>query len=967
MVWAKGRKLQDGKYVIEKELDQGGFGITYLVKRDDGQRFVVKILNDDMQKSSNFSKYQQNFVNEALRLARCSHPHIVRVEELIQERNLWGIVMEYVEGETLADLVKREGLISQDQALRYIKQVGDALVAVHQNGFLHRDVKPQNIMVRASCDEAVLIDFGIAREFEQDKTQSHTQFLSRYFAPIEQYDKRAKRGAYTDVYALAGTLYYLVTGEYPIAAPNRAVGMELELPSEYNSDLDDWLEGAILKGLEIKPSDRPQSIQDWLDLLIASRNNQECQKLLNIAEELGRNDDLEEALVYYKKAFQLQPNSYDVCVKFGAFLKRLDEYEEAIVFYDRAIQINPDTDESWCERGRIQLWYLNKIEEAIYSFDHAIKINPDISSTWIYRGCALEELGRNKEALDAYNYAIQIRPDIELTWKYKGDVLKKLGKKEEAIDAYNHYLKLDSNRCPYTTSQAWYERGSLLWEIGKEEEAIESYDRALELCSDDENLWFDKGFALWFDRGFALWMLDRNEAAISDFDQALQIDDQNHRAWHYRGRAMADMGQYKLATESYDKALKLEPSYYKVWYYSAISLYKLGESKKALTSINKAIKANSKDRHYWNYKGIILDDLKRHSKAVDCYDRSLRISSSPVVWCNRAMALKNSGDYFEAIISCKKCLKIKEDYDPALELYESLTGLEFEICSSSLYENTLDKDLELHELIELYENALEVDPNSHDVWHYRGRAMAQLEYYSEAIESYCKALDISYRSYRTWYYLAIALNENEDYFEACQCCIESLIINEHYEPALEFFKIILNQNQVSLNSLDYYLELDCVLGGYELDMYSKSLNELDYYINIANILFKTERYQEAIYFYESAIDISFSDLLYECITYCCEMHNWLRNDYLEIEEIVREDNLIRSDIEEHYSRADPAFEYEGYYGYEKIDQSDIDKADIYENYFDQLAYQFELDEFDEVEDLSEFEIYELMEIKSDHT
>ena len=206
MVWAKGRKLQDGKYVIEKELDQGGFGITYLVKRDDGQKFVVKTLNDDMQKNSNFSKYQQNFVNEALRLARCSHPHIVRVEELIQERNLWGIVMEYVEGETLANLGKREGLLSQERALRYIQQVGDALVAVHQNGFLHRDVKPQNIMVRASCDEAVLIDFGIAREFEQDKTQSHTQFLSRYFAPIEQYDKRAKRGAYTDVYALAGTL-----------------------------------------------------------------------------------------------------------------------------------------------------------------------------------------------------------------------------------------------------------------------------------------------------------------------------------------------------------------------------------------------------------------------------------------------------------------------------------------------------------------------------------------------------------------------------------------------------------------------------------------------------------------------------------------------------------------------------------------------------------------------------------------
>jgi serine/threonine protein kinase len=340
MVWAKGRKLQDGKYVIKKELDQGGFGSTYLVKRDDEQKFVVKTLNDDMQKSSNFSKYQQNFVNEALRLARCSHPHIVRVEELIQERNLWGIVMEYVEGETLADLVKREGLISQDQALRYIKQVGDALVSVHQNGFLHRDVKPQNIMVRDSCDEAVLIDFGIAREFEQDKTQSHTQFLSRYFAPIEQYDKRAKRGAYTDVYALAGTLYYLVTGEYPIAAPNRAVGTELELPSEYNSDLDDWLEVAILKGLEIKPSDRPQSIQDWLDLLTYDKSDQEWQRILKQAKDLEEQGHFKDALIAYFKASKLQPNSYDnyhLWIDCARLSCRLDYFKEGVLFYEKAL------------------------------------------------------------------------------------------------------------------------------------------------------------------------------------------------------------------------------------------------------------------------------------------------------------------------------------------------------------------------------------------------------------------------------------------------------------------------------------------------------------------------------------------------------------------------------------------------------------------------------------------------------
>jgi serine/threonine protein kinase len=267
MAWLSGQQLQDGKYTIEKELGKGGFGITYLAKDNNGNFVVIKTLNDAIQKRADFAKFQQDFLNEAIKLAKCSHPHIVQIYEVIHENDLWCMVMEYIEGEDLGSFVENQGVLSETEALRYIQQIGSALTLVHDNGLLHRDIKPQNIMLRSGKSEAVLIDFGIARKFIPNITDNHTQMLDPYFAPIEQYDARAKRGAFTDVYALAATLYSVLTGELPTTAPMRAIGTELVEAKKINSSISDKVNQAIIKGMEIKPENRPQSINDWLSLL----------------------------------------------------------------------------------------------------------------------------------------------------------------------------------------------------------------------------------------------------------------------------------------------------------------------------------------------------------------------------------------------------------------------------------------------------------------------------------------------------------------------------------------------------------------------------------------------------------------------------------------------------------------------------------------------------------------------------
>ena len=271
--WKTGQLIQRGKYIIEKVLGAGGAGITYRAKEvNTGKIIAIKTLNATLQAQPDFSKHQERFIQEAFRLAKCNHTHVIQVDDVCQEGELWCMMMEYIDGGNLETLVKREGGFSEVEAIRYIYQVGSALSYIHDQGILHRDVKPANIMVRGNTNEAVLIDFGLARDFVEDKTQMHTNSRTEGFAPIEQYSRNAKRGAYTDVYALAGTLYYLLTLQVPFPAQFRQQGINLVPPQQHNSNISDRTNLVILKGMELLPENRPESVAEWLNFL--TENNE---------------------------------------------------------------------------------------------------------------------------------------------------------------------------------------------------------------------------------------------------------------------------------------------------------------------------------------------------------------------------------------------------------------------------------------------------------------------------------------------------------------------------------------------------------------------------------------------------------------------------------------------------------------------------------------------------------------------
>ena len=280
-VLSAGACLASGEYRIEHPLGQGGFGITYqgidtrlnravAVKEffpEGCWRKGLTVVSAGRWNSDTYSNAKQKFLLEGQTLGQFNHPGIVKVFYYFEENNTAYMVMEYLQGKTLAELLlQRRGKLSEAQALEYIVTVGKALEILHQSQFLHRDIKPDNIML-AEDGRVVLIDFGAARDFASNSTTRYTTMLTPGYAPLEQYGRALRYGAFTDIYALGSTLYHLLTGEAPISAIERAAGVKLKTVREIAPWVSPHVSEAIAHAMIMDVNQRLQSVREFLDLL----------------------------------------------------------------------------------------------------------------------------------------------------------------------------------------------------------------------------------------------------------------------------------------------------------------------------------------------------------------------------------------------------------------------------------------------------------------------------------------------------------------------------------------------------------------------------------------------------------------------------------------------------------------------------------------------------------------------------
>ena len=281
-----------GSFEIREILGKGGMGTVYRAMDLSLNREVaLKVINPELSGNINLMK---RFQNEALAMARLSHPNIAIIYNFSSDGNLHYIVMEYIRGKNLSQIIKEEGPLPWNQAFPLFHQILMAIDYAHGEGIIHRDIKPSNFIVQPNGMVKVT-DFGIAKVFggEELTRAGVTLGTSRYMSP-EQIQAQSI-GPFSDIYSLGITLYEILTGRVPFPGNSDFESQRghLELlpppPRQFISNLSQEIETAILKSIEKKPERRFASVRHFSEALSSAKGTelrQEKESLLIKAGEI---------------------------------------------------------------------------------------------------------------------------------------------------------------------------------------------------------------------------------------------------------------------------------------------------------------------------------------------------------------------------------------------------------------------------------------------------------------------------------------------------------------------------------------------------------------------------------------------------------------------------------------------------------------------------------------------------------
>ncbi|MFR8301545.1 MAG: serine/threonine protein kinase [Anaerobutyricum soehngenii] len=279
------------RYKIETILDSGGFGITYLAEDTEFcQKVVLKKYCPLEDRKISYEKGKKDFLREARTLSALSDiTAIVRVLDYFEERGDAYIVMEYVKGHSLRKYIEnRIESMNFSQAWDFFLPIIDALEKMHEKNLIHRDINPDNIIVRE--DETLkLIDFGSAREYASDVTM--TAIVKGGYAPPEQYMRKGKQGPWTDVYSICATIYEMITGVIPESSIERQNKDKLYPPSSYGCEITPQQEESLMKGLSLDYKRRYQNIVQLKQSLSSKKEKETAsgRKDKRNRNKLGRN------------------------------------------------------------------------------------------------------------------------------------------------------------------------------------------------------------------------------------------------------------------------------------------------------------------------------------------------------------------------------------------------------------------------------------------------------------------------------------------------------------------------------------------------------------------------------------------------------------------------------------------------------------------------------------------------------
>ena len=316
---SQGTRIRE--FEFHRVLGYGGFGITYLgwnlsldipvaikeylptglaTREQDGS-----VVPQTAQAAADFQWGLERFVDEARTLARFQHPNIVGVHQYFEAHSTAYIVMDYVEGEDLSAHLERKGTLQEAELKAILYPLLSALEVVHGADFLHRDIKPGNIVLRDTDGSPVLLDFGAARQAVGAKSRSVTSIVTPGYAPIEQYSSQGHQGPWTDIYALGGVCYRALTGQAPEDATDRMRDDPLvPVAQQCAGRASAAFLSAIDWALSVDEGARPQRVEAWREAMEGATAGQQAHR--QDEEKHGTGDEIADAPVTAQAASRVE-------------------------------------------------------------------------------------------------------------------------------------------------------------------------------------------------------------------------------------------------------------------------------------------------------------------------------------------------------------------------------------------------------------------------------------------------------------------------------------------------------------------------------------------------------------------------------------------------------------------------------------------------------------------------------------
>ncbi|HBB31754.1 MAG TPA: hypothetical protein DDZ80_11760 [Cyanobacteria bacterium UBA8803] len=636
--------ILNNRYQVIRVLGSGGFGQTFLAEdtyMPSKRLCVLKQLKPIANDLEYYQAVQERFQREAAVLETLgeSHNQIPTLYAYFEEKGCFYLVQEWIEGQTLGEKLQTEGPLSGAVVKEILIGILPVLEYIHSRNIIHRDIKPDNIILRKKDGKPVLIDFGAVKEAMSRaiNSQGHvTRSIVVGTLGFMASEQAAGRPVYSsDLYSLGMTAIRLLTGKlFKDIETNSRTGEMLWRPHAPN--VSDTLAAIIEKATQCHHSDRYATVAGMLNALKATN-----QATLPFGTSVTLPEHLNPSSYGDRTpAVVAEPPQLDINLKHWLLLT----YQSAL---SRLPRLGTD-------------FYPTQIKHSLSTIEKTLLIGGAIVFLGLAGSAGIANLRSSPEKL------VVSRAEENLVDSSKQLVSTLVEENSPETNNDSVFTSADSSSLQNADGEI-FQRGKDKYQRGDYSGAIEDFNQVLTLVPDHPETYIL--------RGLARYRLDDTKGAVEDFRQASLLDPKAAAPYNHLGNVQLKIGEVKDALENLNQALRLDPKYAEAYKNRGDARAKLGDTQGALKDYNQALLINPKYADAYNNRGDIRTKLGDHTGAINDYNQAVSSNN------NYAISYKKIGN-IQAQLGDKKA---------AIAAYQKAAELYLKQGETSLYKETTEK------------------------------------------------------------------------------------------------------------------------------------------------------------------------------------------------------------------------------------------------------------------------------------